>query len=93
MLRNLFNTRGSSELQISVGAMPVGCKDIRLEYDLFGAEQLSTKEGVVTHSNSKELLKYIMEEFYNNGMEITLTDDFFANLRLLKPGEQLLKDL
>lgn len=93
VLRNLFKTRGTSELQISVGAMPVGCDDIRLEYDLFGAEQLSTKGGVVTHSNSKELLEYIREEFYNNGIEIILTDDFFANLRLLKPGEQLLKDL
>lgn len=93
VLRNLFNTRGTSELQISVGAMPVGCSCLRLEYDLFGAEKLSTAQGVVTHSNSKELLEYIMEEFYNNGMEITLTDDFFAILRLLKPGEQLLKDL
>lgn len=88
VIRNLFNTRNTLELQIIVGVMPVGGKYIEEVYDIFG------KEFIETQRNRKDVLQYIIEEFRDNGIDIMFRDDdFCANIKLLNQGEKLLQDI
>lgn len=88
VIRNLFNTRNTLELQISVDVMPVGGKHIKEAYNIF------EKEFIETQRNRKDVLQYIIEEFRDNGIDIMFRDDdFCADIKLLNQGEKLLQDI
>lgn len=88
VIRNLFNTMNTLELQISVDVMPVGGKYIEEAYNIF------EKEFIETQRNRKDVLQYIIEEFRDNGIDIMFRDDdFCADIKLLNQGEKLLQDI
>lgn len=88
VVRNLFNTRKTLELQICAEVMPVGGKCIEEAYNIF------EREFIETQRNRKDVLQYIIEEFRDNGIDIMLRDDdYCADIKLLNQGEKLLQDI